>query len=201
MKSSFIVVDIETTGISPEMNAITEIGALKVIEDRVVETYSQLINPEAVITEEITAITGLTNEMLKDEPVLEDIFGGFLEFCGDLPLLGHNILFDYSFLKYHGNRLGYRFERKGLDTVRLATYYLPDLPSKSLSSLIDYFDIEREMAHRAYHDAKATYEVFRYFKDEYMKSNEERMFEPFPLHWRPKKHLRSHPGKSLICQR
>lgn len=187
MKNSFIVVDIETTGISPTSNAITEIGALKVIDDQIVGEYSQLINPEALVTPEITGITGLTNEMLKDKPVLKDVFKEFLNFSEDLPLLGHNILFDYSFLKYHGNQLGYDFERHGLDTLRLASFYLPDLQSKSLTSLIDYFDIDRAFAHRAFHDAKATYEVFRYLKDEYRKPGEEAMFTPYPLRWRPKK--------------
>ena len=187
MKSSLIVVDIETTGISPTMNAITEIGALKIIDDEIVGTYSQLINPQAVVTPKITEITGLTNEILKDKPILQDIFSDFLEFSEDLPLLGHNIMFDFSFLKYHGNLLGYDFERKGLDTYKLANYYVPEIGSKSLTSLISYFGINREHAHRAFHDAKATYEVFRFFKDEYMRSGEEDLFIPASMHWRAKK--------------
>lgn len=187
MKNSFLVVDIETTGISPTMNTITEIGALKVIDDQVVASYSQLINPQATVTQEITNITGLTNEMLEDKPVLADVFGEFITFSENLPLLGHNIMFDFSFLKYHGNILGYDFERKALDTYKLASYYVPDLRSKSLSSLIEFFNIDREHAHRAYHDAKATYELFRIFKDEYMKQGEEVLFTPSVLHWKAKK--------------
>lgn len=187
MKSSLIVVDIETTGISPTMNAITEIGALKIIDDEIVGTYSQLINPQAVVTDKITQITGLTNKMLDNEPILSDIFHDFLTFAEDLPLLGHNIMFDFSFLKYHGNLLGYDFERKGLDTYKLANFYVPDLSSKSLTSLISYFGIDREHAHRAFHDAKATYELFRYFKDEYMQVGEEDLFMPASMHWRAKK--------------
>lgn len=187
MKSSLIVVDIETTGISPTMNAITEIGALKIIDDKIVGTYSQLINPQAVVTAKITEITGLTNDILKDEPILSEVFGDFIKFSEDLPLLGHNIMFDFSFLKYHGNLLGYDFERKGLDTYKLANYYVPEIGSKSLTSLISYFGIEREHAHRAFHDAKATYELFRYFKDEYMSKDEEDLFIPTAMHWRAKK--------------
>jgi len=187
MTNSFIVVDIETTGMSPTNNSITEIGAIKIINNKIVGEYSQLINPEAVITPEITAITGLTNDYLKDKPVLEEVFAEFLEFNEELPLIGHNILFDYSFLKYHGNQLGYEFERNGLDTLRLASYYVSDLKSKSLTSLISYFDINRKMAHRAYHDAKATYEVYKYFRNHYMKDGEEEMFKVYPMHWKPKK--------------
>jgi len=187
MKSSFVVVDIETTGISPEVNMITEIGALKIVNDKIVGEFSQLINPHATITPEITALTGLTNERLMHEPTIEEVLPEFLAFNEDLPLLGHNILFDYSFLKYQANKIGHDFERTGIDTLRLASYYVPDLRSKSLASLIEFFDIQREIAHRAFHDAKATYEVYRYFKDKYMRENEEAMFLPFPLRWKPKK--------------
>lgn len=187
MKSSMIVVDIETTGISPEYHRITEIGALKVVEDVVVETYSQLINPEAVVTEEITRITGLTNALLESQPTLEEVYPMFYTFCEELPLLGHNIMFDYSFLKYHGNQLGFRFERSGMDTYPLAHRFLPELKSKSLTSIIGHMGIEREIAHRAYHDAKATYEVFHRFKEEYASEEDMQYFAPKPLHWRAKK--------------
>lgn len=187
MKTSFVAVDIETTGISPTSNMITEIGAIKVIDDEIVDTFSQLINPEAFVSEQITKITGLTNEILKDKPVIGDVFPSFVRFCEDLPLLGHNILFDFSFLKYQGNQLGYTFEKKGIDTYRLASYYVPDLKSKSLTSLIDYFDIHRETAHRAYHDALATLEVYSFFKNEMRKAGEEYLFEPFSLQWKAQK--------------
>lgn len=187
MTRSFVSVDIETTGISPVQNAITEIGALKIIDGEIVDTFSMLVNPEATVTPEITRITGLTNAMLDDQPVIAEVLPKFLEFNDNLPLLGQNILFDYSFLKMNANQLGYDFEREGLDTLRLASYYVPDLPSKSLTSLIDYFDIDRELAHRAYHDAKATFEVYQYFKKDYMKPGEESMFTAVPLRWKPKK--------------
>lgn len=187
MKTNFVVVDIETTGISPTSNMITEIGALKIIDNTVVDTYSQLINPEAFVSEQITRITGLTNEILKNQPVLGQVFEKFNTFCEDLPLLGHNIMFDFSFLKYHGNILGYPFEKQGIDTYRLATYYLPDLKSKSLTSLIEYFDINREIAHRAYHDALATYQVYNIFREEFMKAGEEQLFQPVAMHWKPQK--------------
>ncbi len=187
MKSSLIVVDIETTGISPEYHRITEIGAIKVVEDEIVGTYSQLINPEAIVTEEITRITGLTNAILESQPTLGEVYSEFYTFCEDLPLLGHNIMFDFSFLKYHGNQLGYRFERSGVDTYPLAHRYLPELKSKSLTSIIAYMGIEREIAHRAFHDAKATYEVFAKFKSEYATTDDGSLFLPKPLHWRAKK--------------
>lgn len=187
MISSLIVLDIETTGISPEYHRITEIGAIKVVDDVIVDTYSQLINPESIVTEEITRITGLTNAMLDSQPTLDEVYPEFLRFCEDYPILGHNIIFDFSFLKHHGNSLGYRFEKNGLDTYPLAHRFLPDLKSKSLTSIIAYMGIERELAHRAYHDAKATYEVFYKFKTEYATANDMDYFIPKPLHWKGKK--------------
>jgi len=187
MSRAFVVVDIETTGISPTACMITEIGALKIVNDEVVDRFSELINPQARVSEEITRITGLTNAMLDNQPTIEEIMPKFMAFNEGLPLLGHNVLFDYSFLKYHSQKLGFEFERKGMDTLKLAAYYLPDLKSKSLAALIDYFDINREMAHRAFHDAKATYEVYRFLKDQYMKAGESYLFEPTPLHWKAKK--------------
>lgn len=187
IKDNFIVVDIETTGISPEMNTITEIGAIKVINNEVVGTYSQLINPEAVITAKITEITGLTNEILKDEPILDDIYSEFLEFAEELPLVGHNIIFDFSFLKYQGNCRGYEFERSGIDTLFLASNFVPELRSKSLTSLIAHYGINREIAHRAYHDALATYELYLIFKEQYMNEFNKEYFLPKALFWKPKK--------------
>ena len=187
MTDDYIVVDIETTGIDPVQNAITEIGAIKIRSGEIVGTFSKLINPQALVTPQITAITGLTNDILAGEPVIEDVLPEFLRFNEELPLLGQNIMFDYSFLKVNANRLGYAFERNGMDTLKLANYYLPDLKSKSLGALIDFFEIERELAHRAYHDAKATYEVFRFFKEDYRKQGEDILFEAKPLHYRPQK--------------
>ncbi len=187
MTRNFIVVDIETTGISPENNCITEIGGLKIIDGQKVDTFSMLINPQTQVTPEITRITGLTNAMLDDQPTIDVVLPKFLEFNEDLPLLGQNILFDFSFLKMNANRLGYEFERGGMDTLQMANYYLPDLRSKSLTSLIDYFDINRELAHRAYHDAQATFEVYEFFYKDYRKEGEDLLFTERPLRWKPKK--------------
>ncbi len=187
MTKDFVVVDIETTGISPENNCITEIGALKIIDGQRVDTFSMLINPQTHVTPEITRITGLTNKMLDDQPTIDVVLPEFLAFNDGLPLLGQNILFDFSFLKMNAIRLGYKFERGGMDTLQMANYYLPDLRSKSLTSLIAYFEINRELAHRAFHDAQATFEVYRYFFNDYRKEGEDLLFTQRPLRWKPKK--------------
>lgn len=183
----FIVLDIETTGVNPTSAKITEIGALKIVNDKVVDVYSQLINPEAIISQEIENLTGLNNEILRDEPVFEAIAGDFIMFSENLPIMGHNVMFDYSFLKYHLNQSGYEYERKGIDTLQIAKTVLPHLKSRSLTNLIEHFHINREQAHRAYHDAKATYEVYKIMRDEYKREDNDKIFTPVQLIWKPKK--------------
>ncbi|MBN2220824.1 MAG: 3'-5' exonuclease [Vallitaleaceae bacterium] len=187
MTNDYIVLDIETTGISASTNAITEIGAIRIEKGIEVARFQQLINPEAAISPEITRLTGITYEMVKDQPTFRDILRDFLDFSEELPLLGHNILFDFSFIKASANRLGIPYERKGMDTCRLARKFVEDLESKSLSSLIRHFRINRELSHRAYHDAKATYELYQIFLERYYNEETSRYFEPMALHWKEKK--------------
>lgn len=187
MTKDFIVLDIETTGISASVNSITEIGAIRVEGGKEVARYQQLINPEAVVSSEITKLTGLTNDILKDQPTFREILKDFLDFSGDLPLLGHNILFDFSFIKASSNREGVAYERKGMDTCRLAGKFINDIESKSLSSLIRYFHIHREISHRAFHDAKATLALYEIIVDRYYNESTARYFEPIALHWKEKK--------------
>lgn len=184
---TMIVVDLETTGINPQTSEITEIGALKIKGNEIIGTYSQLIDPKCRLSAEIQKLTGITDAMLEGQPVLDKVLPDFLDFSEDCPIIGHNILFDFSFLKYQSQKRGLVYERKGIDTLKLATYYLPDLPSKSLSYLVEYFEIQREQAHRAFDDAKATFEIYQYFKNEYMKSGEESLFVPSDLRWKAKK--------------
>ncbi len=183
---NYVVVDIETTGINPTSNYITEIGAVKIIDGQVKKQYSQLINPKVSISPQITQITGIDNAMVENAPSFEEVIPEFLTFVEDLPLIGHNILFDFSFLKYHCQQCGYAFEHTGIDTLEIAKLCLPALKSRSLTYLIEHFEIEREKAHRAYHDALATYELFEVFKKEFS-DMDQKIFDPKPLHWRAKK--------------
>jgi len=164
---NYIVLDIETTGVNPQFNKITEIGAVKVIDNKVVDTYSQLICPECKIPEQITKLTGIDDELVKNEPTIDIVLPEFIEFCEDLPILGHIVLFDISFIKTNAKELGIRFEKNGLDTLYLARTFLKDLKSRSLTYLIEYFNINRENAHRAFDDALATHELFQILKKKY----------------------------------
>ena len=95
----YVCVDIETTGVRPKWDRIIEIGAVKVRDGRKVETFSKLIYPGIPIPERITDLTGITNEMIKGQDKIQQVLPEFIEFAGDDLLLGHNIRFDYSFLK------------------------------------------------------------------------------------------------------
>ena len=95
----FVVLDLETTGLSVKEDQILEIGAVKVQGGEVTASYETFVNPGRKVPERITELTGIRDEMLTDVPGISRVIGKCLELCGDLPLLGHKILFDYSFLK------------------------------------------------------------------------------------------------------
>ena len=160
MFNTFVAVDIETTGLSPIKDKIIEIGALKVIDGTVIEKFDQLINPLIPIKDQISSLTGITDELVTNAPDITKVLKDFLEFAGDLPILGHNILFDYSFLKVNFMNLDISYERKGMDTLKLSRILHSDLNSKSLSSMCKYYGIYNEHAHRAFDDAKAAYELY-----------------------------------------
>ena len=184
----YIVLDLETTGMNPLYSKITEIGAIKVIDGTIKEEFSMLVNPLTEIPEQIVSLTGINDKMVKDAPTIEEVLPAFLEFTEgqSMPIVGHNILFDYSFLKYNALMLGKSFERKGIDTLHIARKTLRGLESRSLSYLCKYYNIENNSAHRALSDTKATYQILNILKESYYITNKE-LFIPKPLHWKPKK--------------
>lgn len=183
---SYVVVDLETTGLQPSRDRILEIGAVKVQEGRVTDTFCTFIDPKMAIPEKIQALTGITQEMVEGAKTAEQAFGDFLDFCQEMDLMGHNLIFDYSFLKHQAVNRKISFERRGIDTLRIARCVLPELESKSLTSLCSYFQIDREHAHRAFHDALATHQVYENLKG---KASEEqkKLFLPVPLQYKAKK--------------
>lgn len=185
--NSYIVLDIETTGINPEFAQITEIGALKIIEGQLTETFSQLIDPRQPIPSIITEITGIDDVMVKGMPVIEAVLPSFLKFCEALPIMGHNLMFDYSFIKTHASRHGLVFEKFGVDTLLLAKVFMKDEKSKSLTNLVKLLGIHREQAHRAFDDALATYKLYCYLFENFYNEKNKDFFKPRPLYYRPKK--------------
>lgn len=183
---SYVVVDLETTGLQPAKDRILEIGAVKVENGEVKDTFCTFINPRMAIPPFIQALTGITQDMVENALTAEQAFYEFLDFCGDRDLMGHNLMFDYSFLKHQAANLKLSFEKRGIDTLKIARSVLPELESRSLTSLCEYFQINREQAHRAFHDALATHEVYKQLKKR-AREGQERLFVPVPLLYKAKK--------------
>ena len=186
MLKSYVCFDLETTGLDPLYNEIIEIGALKVRDGKVAERFMEFIHPQEEISPMITNLTGITNEMVANARPADAVISDFLEFCEDDVLIGHNVGFDYSFMKSGASNLGLTFEKFGIDTFKIAQRTLKSLPSKSLSSLCEYYQIENKAAHRAYYDALATAKLYQtlalYFENE-----DPSLFKPQQLTYKIKK--------------
>ncbi len=182
--NSIVVFDLETTGCSPQESSIIEIGAIKILNDEIIDKRNQLINPCIEIPEYITSLTGINDFMVSNKPTIETVLPKFIQFCNGSDILGHNISFDYSFIKANCLKFGYEFEKNAIDTLKLARKLLPDVPSKKLTELCKYYNIDLKNAHRAVHDAKATYELYKCLKREFYEDNKE-LFLPQPLVWTP----------------
>ncbi len=186
MLKSYVAFDVETTGLDPEQNEIIEIGALKVREGKVRERFMELIRPRERISPAIEKLTGITNEMVGTARTADQVIPGFLDFCGEDVLIGHNILFDYSFMKVQAAGLGQKFEKFGIDTLKIARKVHQELDSKSLERLCAYYHIENKSAHRAYHDALATAKLYQTLAH-YFEETQPKVFQPVQLAYKQKK--------------
>ena len=157
----YVLVDIETTGLSPISDDIIEIGAIKVKDNEMVEQYNELININRDLTPFITSLTGITDEMLKSGKMPKVVFEEFVDFVGDNVIIGHNVNFDLGFLcdkckKY----LNYNLNNDYIDTLYLARKLIPNSMNYKLGTLAKLFNISYEGAHRGLKDVEITYEVY-----------------------------------------
>lgn len=165
----FTVFDVETTGLSPVNNRMTEIGIVKVRGGEIIDEYETLMNPGEFIPPYITQMTGITNEMVHKKPSFDELAPVILDFIGSnnsssVILGGHNVRFDYGFLNESLLRAGYnKLEHPSLCTARLARRLSRSLPSKSLDSLKRHFGIHTKRKHRAIDDARATAQILSIF--------------------------------------
>ncbi len=159
-KASFCVLDVETTGLSPQYNNIIELGIVRVKNLKIVEKYHSLINPGRDIPAFITGFTGISNEDVYDAPFFDDIADGVIKFIGDDVIAGHNLSFDKSFLKREFNYCG-KTEPKNLNlcTLKIARRIFPMLKSKSLGAVSSSLKIRNSSSHRALGDAETTAKV------------------------------------------
>ncbi|MDP2723408.1 MAG: exonuclease domain-containing protein [Bacteroidales bacterium] len=158
--SQYAIVDIETTGLSPSTEKITEIAILIHDGTKVVETFSTLINPEMKIPYRITQMTGINNRMVEDAPKFYEVAKKIVEITEDRIIVGHNVRFDYGFIRSEYKSLGYEYQRQTLDTIKLCRKLIPGQPSYGLGNLCKSLKIDNHARHRAEGDAMATTRLF-----------------------------------------
>jgi DNA polymerase-3 subunit alpha (Gram-positive type) len=157
---TFVVFDIETTGLSPKNDMITEIGAVKIEKGKAVGEFSQLINPERSIPNKIINLTGITNEMVKDKPTIQEVLPEFESFIDGAVLVAHNASFDISFIREQLAKLGKKLTNPVFDTLELSRALFPQLKSHRLNLVAKHLNVSLVNHHRAVDDAKATSEIF-----------------------------------------
>lgn len=185
MKDNYVALDLETTGLRPKYDRIIEIGAVRVREGKVVDTFRSFVNPGRTLEPAICELTGITEQMLVDAPQSEVAVAALLEFIGTDILLGHRILFDYSFVKRAAQYQKLSFEKEGIDTLKLSRKFLPDLESRRLPALCSHYGIAHT-AHRALDDARAASDLYLKLAELFYDGSEED-FKPQPLVYRVKK--------------
>lgn len=186
IENSYIAVDIETTGLDPKTERIIEIGAVRVIDGREEEHFHKMIDPHRTLESRIVELTGINDEMLKEAEELVDVLPEFLEFCGELPLLGHHVIFDYSFLKRAAVNMGLTFDKNGLDTLKICRCFMPGEEKKNLEAACRYYAVERGQAHRALSDAIDAHRLYQVMLIKYGSERPE-VFRGTPLIYKVKK--------------
>ena len=156
----YAIIDIETTGGSPEKDKITEIAIIIHNGNRIVEHFSTLINPERSIPQFISKLTGISNEMVCQAPTFAQVAKRIVEITANKIFIAHNVSFDYNFIRNEFKQLGYEFKRKQICTVKLAQELIPGLKSYSLGNICSEMKIIINDRHRAEGDAIATTQLF-----------------------------------------
>lgn len=160
--SDYVVVDIETTGLNSSNCDIIEIGALKVKNNEIIDTFKVLIKTDAPLPPFIVSLTGITDEMLAEKGIDPcNALSEFLLFCEDSVIVGHNVNFDINFLYDHCLfHLGVILNNDYIDTLRLSRKYLKGIQNHKLQTLTKYFGFDYSGAHRALADCEFTYQVY-----------------------------------------
>ena len=169
--NEFVVLDTETTGLTPSRDRIIELAAIRFVDGMPVEKFETLINPEKEIPQEVTKINHIDNDMVKDFPRISEVLPSFEEFVGNCPVIAHNLEFDLKFLYYSGCSF-FEEKRKFYDTLEQAQKLLRkansrheaeeeyDVENYKLATLCEYFNITIPCKHRAAADAIATGKLF-----------------------------------------
>lgn len=176
----YLAIDLEMTGLNVKKDRILEIGAICMEDGAPRDTFSAMINPHCSVPAQITDLTGITQQMADEGEELSDVLPRFLAFCGSLPLLGHNLMFDYSFLRQACVNADLTFEKHGIDTLKLARRFLPATQGKKLTVLREFYQLDTGSVHRAVSDALAAALVYERLSGDYGESDPA-AFSPVPL--------------------
>ena len=160
LDDTYVVFDLETTGFSPTQNRIIEIGAVKVVDGKIVDKFSTFVNPEVPIPFRIEELTGINDNMVLDAPVIEQALPDFMDFCQDAVMVAHNASFDMSFIEENCRRQEIEKEFTSVDTVALARVLLPQLNRYKLDTVAKALHVSLENHHRAVDDAGCTADIF-----------------------------------------
>ena len=158
--TEYVVLDIETTGLSFQTEAITELGAVKYKNGEIIEEFESFVNPEKPIPEKIVEITHITDEMVKDAGTIAEVLPKFLDFLGDAVLVAHNANFDIGFIRYYAEKLGYKLDNTYIDTLSLSKQVFPDFKKYKLGLIAEKLGIKVDVAHRALDDVITLVKVF-----------------------------------------
>ncbi|KEI17037.1 PolC-type DNA polymerase III [Clostridium haemolyticum] len=159
INNTFVVFDLETTGFSSEYDKIIEIGAVKIKNGNIIDSFSTFINPEIKIPYNITELTSITNDDVKNADTIDNVLPKFIEFCKDSVLVAHNANFDMSFIRKNCNDLSIDINYTVMDTVPLAKFLFPELKRYKLNTIAKHLGVSLENHHRAVDDAKATADI------------------------------------------
>ena len=157
---TFVVFDLETTGIGAKSNEIIEIGAVRIEDGKMTDTYSRFVNPLRPIPYQIQELTGINDSMVADAPTIDSILPEFLEFCGNSVMVAHNAGFDMGFIEQKAKDRGITTDFTVIDTVAVARAVLTDLKRYKLDTIAKKLGVSLENHHRAVDDATATAEIF-----------------------------------------
>ena len=163
----YVVIDLETTGLSPDWDRIIEIGAIKVENGSIIDTFQHLVYPGGEIDSFIEQLTGITNEMLAGQPYIDDVLPLFDKFVGNSIVMGHNVNFDINFLyEDYENVFGRPFSNDFIDTMRISRKLYPDLEHHRLIDVIFQLQVTGSDLHRALNDCEYTYKCYELMKGE-----------------------------------
>lgn len=158
---TYVIIDIETTGLYSRYDKIIEICALKIIDGAIEDSFSSLVNPQIQIDEFIEQLTGISNEMVQNAPSIENVLPVFLSFVGNQIVVGHNIHFDINFLYDASvNNLKRPFSNNFIDTRRIFRKLHPELKHHRLSDMVKFYQVQDLPSHRAEADCMATFSCY-----------------------------------------